>query len=89
MRPQDAYEYIAIRDIAVGMTYAFRTGDPVPASTVKEQGYGKDDVVLAADYRPVVEGERAPAPRRGEMPPHLAAKAVPDPKPAKATAGKE
>lgn len=73
-RPGDIYEYVATQDITVGSVCAFREGDAVPASTVEEYGLLElEAVVHREDFQPQKSepGEKAPALRRGEMPPHL------------------
>jgi hypothetical protein len=54
------------------MVVAFNEGDPVPESTVEENGYLDAGLVVPRDeYEGPKEGERKPAMKRGEMPPHL------------------
>lgn len=71
-RAEDIYEFVALRDIAIGNVVGFREGDPVPASTVEERGLLDSEDVCRRDEwqgRPETEPERAMV--RGEMPPHL------------------
>jgi hypothetical protein len=79
-RPEDAYGYVATETIRTGMVTAFNAGDPVPDSTVEENGSWLEDGLVVKrdewDGRPEDEPERAMT--RGEMPPHLKDKAVPD-----------
>lgn len=72
-RPQDAYPYVATQTIKSGMVVAFNEGDPVPESTVEENGYLDGGLVVPIDEyegRPK-EGKPERAMKRGEMPPHL------------------
>lgn len=69
-RPADNYEFVATEAIDLGGVRAFNMGDPVPGSTVDENGL--DDMVVRRDEwddRP--QDEPARAMKRGEMPPHL------------------
>lgn len=72
MSQTDVYEYVAVRKILHGGVVAFQPGDPVPASTVTEQGYEVgSDVALRKDYKPEAARFAGRAPVRGEMPDHL------------------
>jgi len=80
-RPGDVYEYVATHDIHVGTVCAFRKGDAVPASTVEEYDLLAEEMVVhREDFQPesTEPGEKAPALRRGEMPPHLQEKRAKD-----------
>lgn len=79
-RPEDAYGYVATETIRTGMVTAFNAGDPVPDSTVEENGsWLEDGLVVKRDEwedRPEDEPERAM--KRGDMPPHLRDKVASD-----------
>lgn len=86
VRPQDVYAYVALDDIYVGGICAFRKGDPIPESTVEEQGWLKSkQAVLREDWEDRPEDEEPRPMKRGEMPPHLQTS---DDPPAKAPARK-
>lgn len=44
-------QWVASQDIYAGTALAFRKGDPVPASTVKAQGFDKNGLVEPAGDR--------------------------------------
>lgn len=77
-RAEDHYSYVATQDISSGTVFAFRKGDPIPESTVEENGWADTDPPMAVtrnewDDKPEGEPERPMT--RGEMPAHLKAKA--------------
>lgn len=88
-RPEDVYGFVATSDIYVGTACAFREGDPVPDATVDENQDWVDDgmVVARKDWKGRSEEEPERAQVRGEMPPGLADKVVPE-SPAKSTTRK-
>ena len=86
----ESYPYIATQNISVGGVLAFVAGDPVPEENAKEHGYLDEGLVVPrAEYNPEDPAAEGQPLQRGEMPPHLAQKAVQDADPEeKATAQK-
>lgn len=78
-RAEDHYGFVATRTIMCGNVAGFREGDPVPDSTVEEMGLlDSGDVVRRDEWQGRPADEPARALKRGEMPPHLAAKVAAD-----------